>query len=110
MRHSAGDAASLDWHLEEARMRKAPGIAIVCAVLVAPLMADNSQPFLAHLNNNQMETSTVPGKGDVNPYGVAVVPATKGNLTANSVLVSNFNNSANLQGTGTTIDEIGPNN
>jgi hypothetical protein len=91
-------------------MRKAPGIAIVCAMLVAPLMADNSQPFLAHLNNNQMETSTVPGNGDVNPYGVAVVPATKGNLTVNSVLVSNFNNSANLQGTGTTIDEIGPNN
>jgi hypothetical protein len=53
--------------------------------------------------------STVPPNGDVNPYGVAVVQHTSGNLIAGDVLVSNFNNSANLQGTGTTIMEIAPN-
>jgi len=52
--------------------------------------------------------STVPANGDVNPYGVAVVPKSSGDLTAGDVLVSNFNNSHNLQGTGTTIMEISP--
>jgi hypothetical protein len=52
--------------------------------------------------------STVPANGDVNPYGVAVVPKSTGDLTARDVLVSNFNNSHNLQGTGTTIMEISP--
>jgi hypothetical protein len=52
--------------------------------------------------------STVPPNGDLNPYGVAVVPSTVGALTAGHVLVSNFNNSANLQGTGTTIMDIAP--
>jgi len=52
--------------------------------------------------------STVPGNGDVNPYGVAVVPRTEGKLRAGNVLVSNFNNSQNQQGTGTTIVEISP--
>ncbi len=52
--------------------------------------------------------STVPANGDVNPYGVAVVQRTSGNLVAGHILVSNFNNSQNWQGTGTTIMDIGP--
>jgi DNA-binding beta-propeller fold protein YncE len=51
--------------------------------------------------------STVPGNGDVNPYGMAQVRRTTGNLRAGHILVSNFNNSANLQGTGTTILDVG---
>ncbi len=53
--------------------------------------------------------STVPANGDVNPYGVAEVRSTTGNLQAGSFLVSNFNNSQNLQGTGTTIVQVSPN-
>ena len=52
--------------------------------------------------------STIPSNGDLNPYGVARVPATKGSLTKGNILVSNFNNSNNLQGTGTTIVQISP--
>ena len=52
--------------------------------------------------------STVPFNGDVNPYGVAVVKTSFGELTAGEILVTNFNNSANLQGTGTTIVRILP--
>ena len=56
--------------------------------------------------------STIPangsGKGDVNPYGVAIVPRSQGQLTAGDVLVSNFNNAANQQGRGTTIVEVSP--
>lgn len=52
--------------------------------------------------------STVPANGDVNPYGVAVVPRSSGKLVQGHVLVSNFNNSNNLQGTGTTIVDVAP--
>jgi hypothetical protein len=52
--------------------------------------------------------STVPPNGDVNPYGVAIVPSTVGKLTAGDTLVSNFNDKANVQGTGTTLVEISP--
>jgi hypothetical protein len=54
--------------------------------------------------------STVPANGDVNPYGVAFVPKNfetgSGPLNHGDILVSNFNNSMNLQGTGTTIVRV----
>src|SRR4029077_8209211 len=54
--------------------------------------------------------STVPHNGDLNPYGIAFVPlgfqSGTGPLRPGQVLVSNFNNSANLQGTGTTIVRV----
>jgi hypothetical protein len=52
--------------------------------------------------------STVPANGDVNPYGVAVVPTSTGNLVAGNVLISNFNSKANVQGTGTTLVQVTP--
>jgi len=76
-------------------------------LLTVPVGA-NGPSFLSTLHHVNTLVSTVPGNGDVNPYGVAVVPVTMGALVANSVLVSNFNNSANLQGTGTTIVQISP--
>ena len=50
----------------------------------------------------------MPANGDVNPYGVAVVPRSAGDLHQGNVLVSNFNNAANTQGTGTTIVQVRP--
>ena len=44
----------------------------------------------------------------MNPYGLAVVPATAGRLTAGNILVSNFNDKANVQGTGTTLVQVSP--
>ncbi len=66
--------------------------------------------LLAHATPHGIKTvaSTVPANGDVNPYGMAVVPTSSGNLVAGNILVSNFNSSANLQGTGTTIMQIAP--
>src|SRR5580692_12268757 len=52
--------------------------------------------------------STVPANGDINPYGIAVVPRSRGALVKGHVLVSNFNASSNFQGTGTTIMDISP--
>ena len=59
-------------------------------------------PFISNFTVTQ-GPSTVPDNGDVNPYGVAVVPSSHGALHQGDVLVSNFNNSSNAQGTGTTI-------
>jgi hypothetical protein len=80
------------------------GISISCSFA--------ADAFLPQLVN----TSTVPGNGDVNPYGVAFVPQDfpgGGRIAAGDVLVSNFNSAPNsqgvsLQGTGTTIVQFRP--
>jgi len=64
--------------------------------------------FLGQLGSGSQVASTVPADGDVNPYGVAVVPTSAGGLTAGDILVSNFNDKANVQGTGTTIVQVSP--
>jgi hypothetical protein len=67
-------------------------------------------PDAAFLPAQVWSISTVPSNGDVNPYGVAFVdddfPVGSGPLQQGDILVSNFNNSSNLQGTGTTIVHI----
>ena len=64
--------------------------------------------FLGQLRAGSQIASTVPANGDVNPYGVAAVPASAGQLTAGNILVSNYNDKANVQGTGTTIVQVSP--
>ena len=77
---------------------------------LATTPASSPQPaaFLGQLHGLTQVASTVPANGDVNPYGVAVVPASGGRLTAGDILVSNFNDKANVQGTGTTIVQVSP--
>jgi hypothetical protein len=67
------------------------------------------RPYLLRFHTVSQIASTVPANGDVNPYGVTVVPQTAGKLVRGDILVSNFNDKANVQGTGTTIVEISPN-
>jgi hypothetical protein len=64
--------------------------------------------FVGPLHHVSTVASTVPANGDVNPYGMAVIPRSTGDLWRGNVLVSNFNDKANVQGTGTTIVEITP--
>jgi len=91
---------------------KARGVA--CALAVAAVIssgasrAADEHPVLSSLKTITTIASTVPGNGDVNPYGMAVVKRTTGNLRAGHILISNFNNSSNLQGTGTTIVDVAP--
>lgn len=75
---------------------------------VAPLTHAARPSFIGEFDTITAGVSTVPANGDVNPYGVAVVPLTKGKLVRGDVLVSNFNNVANEQGTGTTIVQVAP--
>ena len=85
---------------------------VFCLLLLADKRDENSPSILSQLSTStQRIVSTVPPNGDVNPYGVFFVPngfPKGGSLEAGDILVSNFNNSANLQGTGTTIVNIAP--
>ncbi|HEY2159464.1 MAG TPA: hypothetical protein VGH33_27810 [Isosphaeraceae bacterium] len=59
----------------------------------------------------QLTVSTIPASGDLNPYGVAFVPAkfpSNSPIHPGDVLVSNFNAGSNLQGTGSTIVDVAP--
>ena len=64
--------------------------------------------FVGPLHHTSVIASTVPANGDVNPYGVAVVPHSTGDLVRGDVLVSNLNDKTNTQGTGTTIVQVTP--
>jgi len=75
---------------------------------VSSAFAQNDGSLLQQLNTISPVSSTIPGNGDVNPYGVVKVLKTTGKLTRGHILVSNFNNSMNQQGTGTTIVDISP--
>ena len=74
-----------------------------------PAGASASPSFIAGLKTLTPVASTVPKNGDLNPYGVAVVTHSQDRLHKGDILVSNFNNKANTQGTGTTIVEVAPN-
>ncbi len=65
--------------------------------------ADPSAGFLETVHRHATLTSTITDNGDVNPYAVVVSPVTAGKIAKDDVLVDNFNNISNLQGTGTTI-------
>ncbi len=82
--------------------------AAVAGVLPAAASTGAGGSFIGGLHNVATVSSTIPANGDLNPYGVAVVPRSHGNLTAGDILVSNFNNAANQQGRGTTIVEVSP--
>jgi hypothetical protein len=82
------------------------GIATLATVVA--YAADDEVPFLPRL----VVSSTIPANGDLNPYGVAFVPPgfrAGRSIAPGDVLVSNFNNLNNLQGTGTTIIKLTPN-
>ena len=82
-------------------------LASVAFAAVAPAGAAGP-PYLSHFGSVRVVASTVPSNGDQNPYGVANVPFSTGALARGDTLVSNFNASSNLQGTGTTIVEVAP--
>jgi hypothetical protein len=94
-------------------------IALAVGIALAPLVTGS--PVLAgSMSNRSMsgpfvpaQGSTSPSNGDLNPYGLAVVPNgfPMGTLTPGQLLVSNFNNSladGNVQGEGSTIVTIDP--
>ncbi len=94
------------------RSRRSLAVGALVAMSSAYIGIAASGPLIPSLPSSPtFVVSTVPANGDLNPYGVAFVPAgfpEGGALAPGDVLVSNFNNSGNLQGTGTTIVRIDP--
>ena len=64
--------------------------------------------FLETLHKHTTLINTVPSNGDQNPYAIVVAPVSSGTVKQGDVLVGNFNNAANLQGTGSTIINYHP--
>ncbi len=92
----------------------AAAVAVVAGVLPAAASTGAGGSFVGGLNTVSTVASTIPANRDVNPYGVAIVPRSHGQLTAGDVLVSNFNNAPTAgapggeQGRGATIVEVSP--
>jgi hypothetical protein len=74
----------------------------------APALARaDGTPFIQGLTPATIATTQGPNL-DENPYGIVTVPNSIGSLHRGDILISNFNNSTNTQGTGTTIVQIPP--
>lgn len=70
--------------------------------------ADAPKGMLESIHRHVTLTSSVADNGDLNPYAVVVAPVSAGNIQKDDVLVDNFNDLSNLQGTGTTIIDYRP--
>jgi hypothetical protein len=71
-------------------------------------LAPAAGSFLAGKTTVSLLGSTTPVNGDINPYAIWPVTRTIGTVQAGDVLVDNFNNASNDQGTGTTIVDLHP--
>jgi hypothetical protein len=91
-----------------AAVTAATGAVVGAGLAAAPASALTNGSFIGRFHTTSMIASTVPADGDVNPYGVAVVQHGQGMLQGGDVLVSNFNNAGNVQGTGSTIVQVAP--
>ena len=88
--------------------RFATGALAAAALTAAAGALAEPQGFLETLHRHTLLVNTVPDNGDQNPYAIAIAPVSTGTIQAGDVLVDNFNNSANLQGTGSTIVDYRP--
>jgi hypothetical protein len=80
----------------------------VAAALILGVAPARAAGVLEGLRHHTTLASTIPDNGDLNPYAVVVAPASAGKIHKGDVLVDNFNNLSNLQGTGGTIVDYNP--
>jgi len=91
-----------------------PSASVACALLVALVVtvagafAAEPQGLLERFHKHVVLTSTITDNGDLNPYAIIVAPVSAGIIQKDDVLIDNFNNLSNLQGTGTTIVDYSP--
>jgi hypothetical protein len=116
LRHTQGSAspARATTHVRRSRRGSRAALltglaALLAGAMLAPASAlafDHS--FIGQFNTVTTVGTTVPSNGDVNPYGIVTVSSSVGALVRGDILISNFNNSENEQGTGTTIVQETP--
>jgi hypothetical protein len=78
------------------------------ALVAAGTAYADPKGFLETVHHDTTLINTVPDNGDQNPYALVVAPVSAGTVKKDDVLVDNFNNSTNLQGTGSTIVDYHP--
>src|SRR5215469_5682896 len=103
---------------QDPSMRKSCSKVVTACLLAGALFGTGTaawgqQSFLNSLQDTPaLSVSTVPvtgtQAGDQNPYGVTVVPFDSGTLKQGDILVSDFNDASNFQGTGSSIVQIDP--
>jgi len=86
----------------------AAAIVSLLTVAAGTVRADAPKGYLENVRRHVTLTSTVTANGDLNPYAVVIAPVSAGKIQKDDVLVDNFNNVSNLQGTGTTIVDYNP--
>ena len=82
--------------------------AVLAVLACAAAPGAGRHGFLETIHRHQTLASTTPDNGDLNPYAVVVAPVSAGKVHEGDVLVDNFNDIRNLQGTGTTIVDFDP--
>lgn len=101
----------IDFRPPGARLRRVllgTAVSLGAAWAVGPAVASATpRAFITGFTPTTIAT-TQPTNLDENPYGIVTVPKSVGSLQAGDLLISNFNNSSNVQGTGTTIVQIPP--
>jgi len=74
----------------------------------APNTTEDAKGFLEKPRHHVMLSSTIPENGDQNPYALIVAQVSTGTIQAGDVLMDNFNDSSNLQGTGASVVDYNP--
>jgi hypothetical protein len=94
--------------MSDRRRLLAFGLLLGAAAVLPTAAVRAEDAVLPGLHHHVTLGSMVPDNGDQNPYALLVAPATAGSIQKGDVLVDNFNNSGNLQGTGSTIVDYRP--
>jgi hypothetical protein len=89
-------------------LKPALALAALAFAFAAPARADDAKGYLENIHRHVTLTSTAIDNGDLNPYALVVAPVSAGSVQKDDVLIDNFNNISNLQGTGTTIVDYNP--
>lgn len=82
--------------------------ALALSFLSASACADEPKGFLENIHKHTTLSTTAIANGDLNPYAIVVAPVSSGKIQKDDVLIDNFNDISNLQGTGTTIIDYNP--
>ncbi len=90
------------------RLTVAAGLALGSGYPALAATPEQPEGLLETIHRHTFVTSTIAPNGDQNPYAVIVAPVSIGKVQKDDVLITNFNNAANLQGLGTTIMDWNP--
>jgi hypothetical protein len=81
-------------------------VSLRAPTLVSSFETDAVLPLLVRLRT--IGSAVDPMNGDQNPYGLTLAPASQGLIKKGDLVVCDFNDAANIQGLGTSIEILRP--